>query len=292
MTDLQVDEGAGPITRRYPESMLLLLLACTKTSPVDSSDSERPPVGSTGSWCALDRVIGGLSVERYGEGTPSFSAEIWDATDPWVGEPTLENAHCAYHAFTPDSCGSCDSDEVCAVSGECVPARRRVKDLELTLTVDGVEQSYSADAQGLIYGNLEGSPSEISATLSWSGGSVSMPATGLPGDTLGATVSGSGDYDAPGKLEVRWTDPGEGAWVRTRIPINHHASGPTFTECRAEDHEEAFDVDAAMVDPLAVITGLEFQGLHHVHPASVEVDAGCVQLLVGTQLYTDVQYTR
>jgi hypothetical protein len=69
------------------------------------------------------------------------------------------------------------------------------------------------------------------------------------------------------------------------IPINHHIGGPTFTRCIALESEEGFTASAEMIDPLSVVTGLEFQGLSHEHAVAVQVDGGCVQLTSGTRVY-------
>ncbi len=64
----------------------------------------------------------------------------------------------------------------------------------------------------------------------------------------------------------------------THIPINHHAGGPTFTECWVEASVHTLQVPGAMLVPLAVETGLEFQGVEHVQVAAAETPAGCVEL--------------
>ena len=76
----------------------------------------------------------------------------------------------------------------------------------------------------------------------------------------------------------------DGAFVRTTIPINHHAGGPTFTECAAPDGSGAFHADAAMINPLAVKTGLEFQGVEHVFVAAAVTPQGCVEFRFGTKI--------
>lgn len=43
--------------------------------------------------------------------------------------------------------------------------------------------------------------------------------------------------------------------------------------------------DAEMVDPLAVETGLEFQGLEHAFVAAATTPQGCVEFRFGEQLF-------
>ena len=44
-----------------------------------------------------------------------------------------------------------------------------------------------------------------------------------------------------------------------------------------------------MVNPLAVITGLEFQGLDHVNSAAILKGESCVEMRAGTRLPAYVQ---
>jgi hypothetical protein len=86
-----------------------------------------------------------------------------------------------------------------------------------------------------------------------------------------------GDNSAPDALDVTWDGPDDG-FVFTHIPINHHAAAPTFTECWTPASEHMLHIDDAMLDPLAVETGLEFQGVDHVQVAAAQTPAGCVEL--------------
>jgi hypothetical protein len=40
-----------------------------------------------------------------------------------------------------------------------------------------------------------------------------------------------------------------------------------------------------MINPLAVVTGLEFQGLHHEFVAAATTPSGCVEFRFGTQIF-------
>ncbi len=113
----------------------------------------------------------------------------------------------------------------------------------------------------------------------------------LPDPLTDIWVTAEGNYDAPGALDVSWSASGADDHVRTVIPINHHAGAPTFTSCVASRDEEHFVVPAEMVDPLSVITGLEFQGLHYGQYAAINTDVGCVQATVFFHEFVDVQYT-
>ena len=92
-----------------------------------------------------------------------------------------------------------------------------------------------------------------------------------------------GDSMAPGALDLSWTPQADGALVTTLISINHHAAGPTLTACAAATAAGNLRADAEMIDPLAVVTGLEFQGANHVNVAAAWTEEGCVELRYGTQ---------
>ena len=88
-------------------------------------------------------------------------------------------------------------------------------------------------------------------------------------------MTNRGAWNAPGDTTLAWDSTTD--WAYTHIPINHHVGGPTFTECHVPGNEGPIVVPAAMIDPLAVITGLEFQGMRHAQFASAQTSAGCVE---------------
>jgi hypothetical protein len=123
-------------------------------------------------------------------------------------------------------------------------------------------------------------------TLSWDETEVqldAMPVAGAALDDVMVSVEND-DYDMPGALDATWQPSPEGSIVRSRIPINHHAGGPTFTECRAPVSSGAFHADAAMINPLSVRTGLEFQGLQHAFVAAATTPEGCIEFRLGDSI--------
>lgn len=281
--------------------MIWLLLACTK--PPETLDSETDTDTGTGtetgtetgdsqvhtpdgSFCSPETRIGQIVLERYPGSNVSFQAQIYDAPSPWIGAPAQETESCAHYSYEAVICEDCEPGQQCSVDQECVDAPRTLKDLELTLSADGQSSTHSADAQGLIWGQL-GQESTFSFTLS---GAVKLQSEemSLP-EPITPKVTSGGDYDKPGTLSVSWQGSSEG-WVSTTIPINHHANSPTFTTCHSAADQGTFEVPEAMVNPLAVSTGLEFQGLEHGQFAAVETSAGCVQISVVNRVYSDVQF--
>jgi hypothetical protein len=96
-------------------------------------------------------------------------------------------------------------------------------------------------------------------------------------ESSGTGTSLDGTYELPESIDLSWSGPDDG-FAYTLIPINHHAGGPTFTECRLPASAHALHVDGEMLQPLAVGTGLEFQGLEHVRTAAAHTPLGCVEL--------------
>jgi hypothetical protein len=97
----------------------------------------------------------------------------------------------------------------------------------------------------------------------------------------------SGESNEPTALDLTWTPPADAGRVFTHIPINHHAAGPTYTEREVDASAGALHVDGAMLAPLAVVTGLEFQGVEHRRYAAANTPAGCVEVLFFVQQHVN-----
>ena len=265
---------------------LLLLLACSDKDPGDTQDSG-PVTNPSDTFCQAEELIGEVLVQRWGtEGQLSLTARVYDAPNPWIGAPTERSSDCAYYRYDAAACGECGAEQVCGVDGSCADSPRTDKEASLTITSEAGSQTFDADDIGLMWGEVQGQT--MSFDLQWSGGHIQTAELSLL-DGLVAQVSAEGDYDAPGALSITWSGSEEGH-VGTVIPINHHAGAPTFTSCQAPASQGSIDVPAAMVDPLSVITGLEFQGVFHGSYAAARTDAGCIQFAVRTQHYTDVGF--
>jgi hypothetical protein len=240
-----------------------------------------------GQVCPVESTIG--VVELMGFPEPYVQVSLFNRADPLIGAPELSTSTCDFHRYEPGLCDACEAGEVCSPTGECGPERRTIKDATLEVETGGAQRSYSADPQlGGIYSTLDigDADSSYSMRLSWNEMQVLLEPMPVASADLAdvAVVTESDDYDMPGALDATWRPGGSGAFVRSRIPINHHAGGPTFTECRAPESSGAFHADAAMINPLAVQTGLEFQGLEHVFVAAATTPQGCVELRFGARI--------
>lgn len=287
---------------------VLLLPACTPptedtgpedTGPGDTDSGDTDP-GDTdvlpgtvvvGERCPLLERIGEIGI--WESGTEAYlGGKVYDRPDPWYGPSEQETASCAFHRFSTLSCGECDDGEVCGFSGECEPERRVDTSAVLEVSVNGVTQTFTADAvTGDLYGAV-GLPSDrYTLTLTFGGQEVQVPELGLARGLVDLVVVAEGNSMAPGALDATWSAPSEGGRVSTLIPINHHAAGPTFTRCDVDASVGHFEADAEMLAPLAVITGLEFQGVEHMQTAAAYTALGCVDVRLGMQIYTAVDFT-
>ncbi|MFO0549677.1 MAG: hypothetical protein U0271_14895 [Polyangiaceae bacterium] len=239
-------------------------------------------------YCAPERLIG--TVQLSSTPDPYVQVYLYDKPDPWIGPPELETATCAFHRFNTSSCATqCSPGDVCSFDGDCVPERRTVKDATLTIDVNGAEQTLQADETlGGINGNVTVGSAQSSFGMSLTWGALEVVLEPMPymADTLqNLTLTTESDqFDQPGAVDVTW-DPAAAGHVMSTIPINHHAAGPTFTHCVAAASLGAFHADAEMINPLSVITGLEFQGVQYVSVAAAETPAGCVEFRFGGQQF-------
>jgi len=240
-----------------------------------------------GRFCPVESTIG--VVELMGFPSPYVQVSLFDQPDPWIGEAELSTATCEFHRYKPGSCGGCEAGETCSSASVCQPERRTIKNASLSVETVGSVRHYDADPQlGGIYSTLDigDASSSYAMTLSWDETVVVVAATPVAGDDLAnlAIRTASGNSDKPGALDATWDVSTSEAFVRSRIPINHHAGGPTFTECRAPVSAGAFHADAEMIDPLAVQTGLEFQGVEHEFVAAAVTPQGCVEFRFGSKI--------
>lgn len=281
-----------------PLALLALLPACTSSNedkaPDDTApdDTAPPETGAVlmGERCPLLERIGEVTIWEIGADA-YLGGKVYDRPDPWYGPPELENASCAFHRFSTVSCGTCDAGEVCGFAGECEPERRALTDAMLEVSVNGVVQTYAADpTTGDLYGAVGLPGDRYTLTLTFAGQQIEVPEMGLARGLADVLLVAGGDSMAPGALQATWSPPAEGGRVSTLIAINHHAGGPTFTRCDVDAAVGRFDADAAMLTPLAVSTGIEFQGIEHTHTAAAYTALGCVDVRLGVQDHATIDW--
>lgn len=255
----------------------------TADTDVDDGDSSGDDAIAAviGGRCALSDRVAQIDVEAIGNGIFYLNGWVTDRPDPWFGAPELTDGACRFFRFDPAAaCPPCEPDELCSVAGECVPAPAAVPGAIVTLAAGGDSQAFSAaDESGILYGQVTLAGDRFALALAFGDTRVTVAEMTVPGPLANLTGTLEGDYDAPTRLALAWDTAGlTDSSAYTRIPINHHAGGPTFTECALPATTGALEVGEAMLKPLAVITGLEFQGLDHVRFAAAETPAGCVEI--------------
>ena len=113
---------------------------------------------------------------------------------------------------------------------------------------------------------------------------VASPASAQSAGTISAKIGynqiipqvRSGDLSAP-------SFPG------TKIDLEE-AVAPIFT--LLDMVTGSFFAEATMVDPLAVSTGLEFQGIDHVYTAAAHTPDGCVESWLGSRVFAEVSFPK
>ncbi len=235
-----------------------------------------------GARCTQANQVGAVTIDAYDNGSLSASANVYDRPDAMGNEATLTDAACTfYEALPPGFCDpACGNEQRCDNSGTCQPWPLTATGLGLQLHAGVETQTFVPEVEG---GSCSGPVTlpgrAFSATLTFSGLTVRLAETVVPGPLADLVATFNGDSSAPEGLDFTWTAPNTvtGAEVYTRIPINHHAGGPTYTQCAVPSSAGAFSVAQEMLTPLAVITGLEFQGLEHVLVAAAVTPKGCVE---------------
>jgi len=245
-----------------------------------------------GARCALDERVGLIEISAPAFGPNGYvSGAIADRPFPWYGAPELTTDACAFHRQATTACPACDADELCGRDGQCAPAPQNRTDVTLTLSAGDDTQTFTSDGTtGDVWGDITLAGGTLAAEITFAGHRVTLAATPFPAQLAGLAGTLAGGYDAPTSLDITWTSDPAGGVVFTHIPINHHAGGPTFTTCAVPASSGAMHVGEAMLTPLAVSTGLEFQGVHHLRFAAAETPYGCVELrITGGQQYVNLE---
>ena len=230
-----------------------------------------------GASCPAHRRLGVVELIPNVDGV-YVSASALDRLDLRLEEPVEINETCAFHKHERNDCTTCPEGEVCTSTG-CQPRAVRRDDIELVVNVDGSPQTFLPISQGVAYGYLDGEADTYDISFSIGHDTVSITGLPHPAAMPEVTVTISSDELAPGPLEATWTPSDSTDRVHTRIPMNHHVIEETFTECSAPASSGQFYATAAMIDPLSVVTGLEFQEVAAGQVAAAEFsDGSCVEL--------------
>lgn len=245
---------------------------------------------TTGARCSPETRIGLVVIQSFDGGPLDASAAIDDRPPILGAEATASDAACTfYQALLPGFCGACPPGTLCDPASTC---QAPPAPLPVTLRLDagGQSQTFEPTEGGQTWGSVTLPGGAFAMEVSWPGVTVHLAETAVPGLLEGVTGTLEGGPDQPTAMDITWTPPTDGAEVFTRIPINHHAAGPTATECAVPASSGALHVDGSMLTPLSVITGLEFQGIEHVRFAAADTPDGCVELRLTVQSYPNLTY--
>ncbi|MBI2375230.1 MAG: hypothetical protein HYV07_14635 [Deltaproteobacteria bacterium] len=249
-------------------------LSLDADAPDDAGDApDGSPVATLGTGCAPNTKLATIEVSDEG-GARYVNATVLDAPPPWVGPPALTTNACIFHRASAGC--ACPTDEVCNFAGSCVPIPAPFASASVTLTGAAGNQTLTLDGSGSGWAEVSLPDDSLAVTLLADDARLITPSMSIPAVLGGLTGALGGSYDAPTSVDVSWA-PVSGAHVFTHISINHHVPAPTFTECLVDGSSGSFHIGADMLTPLAVVTGLEFQGVEHVRLASAPLGSGCVE---------------
>ncbi|MFH1467408.1 MAG: hypothetical protein ABIO70_23695 [Pseudomonadota bacterium] len=276
--------------RTHLLSLLALLLPACR--PGDTGDPEPEDTSVThgevrvGEPCPRLELAGVVELTAEG-GDVNLGGAIYGAPWPLVGPPVLENEHCSYHRYDASACGQCPGTLVCGGGGVCVPLPTVLTDLTVVASAGGTSHTVQSDpTYGWLWEQWSDGGEDWALEVGFGQDTFEVPAMAIAAQVEGLAVTTEyDDYHGPGALDASWTPRQDGALVRTEIPINHHAGTGTSTLCEAGAEVGGFHADAEMIDPLAVITGLEFQGVWTMHVAAAHTSVGCVEVRMGTYAY-------
>ena len=205
----------------------------------------------------VPNATGGEDVKHY---VTSF---VFTKKDPRLGNIVEQNAVCRHHRAK-------------VVQGGFVP--ERPKNAKLTILAGAQKQEMPVDpTTNDPSGEITLSGDTFGVEFQWDGTTVTMPATKVPALLQNVKERLTGSLEDPNVLTVTWNVPNQDSHVYSLIPINHHAGGPTFTECLTPSSSGTFMVQKSMLTPLAVSTGLEFQGVRHLRYAAAQTPKGCIE---------------
>lgn len=270
----------------------MLLLACvTPPDPVvESGGIDTGPVVVEDYvpdvLCSPEERAGLIGLSRTGDDRVILGARIFDGPTPAMGLPAIEGPDCVFHLYEPGAC-DCDDDRVCAGDGSC-RAEPRAR-FDLLVEVEGYGAFAADETTGLAYGDLGSAEELYTLTVEVAGQRVELPPLQV-GPRVEVEIEIDDNEMAPGELIASWTPPETEGRMRTVIPINHHAAPGTFTVCDVASSAGGFTASAEQIDPLAVVTGLEFQGMASLQGGHIPSSDGCIEVAASTGLRNEVTF--
>lgn len=278
-----------PFTSIMSQSLLApMLLTLWSAGCSDGGESMNTPDASDGTPTLIAATFGNrcLETERTGvvEIRGAFPnrvvvARLFDRPNPLAGAADLTDEFCTFYKFSPSGpCLPCAETEMCGSDGSCVPAPITLKQAQLTMSGDGMDQVFTAGGDfGFLEGEISLASETLSAELLVSGLRITVSETATPPPMENFSGIVTGIENAPTALDLSWDGVSSDAEIYTNIPVNHHAAQGTFTECQIAPSAGGLHIDGEMLAPLAIETGLEFQGIEHVRFAVAKTSDACIE---------------
>ncbi len=269
--------------------------AAIQIDAAEESDARVPDseiAATIGERCTPGNRAGLVTVSGSGV-RRNVQVSLSDKASPLFGDAFLSDASCDFHKFTQmAACSPCNSGEICGMDGACTAEPRPASDGKLVLRSGGEEQSFLLDPMlGTANGEVTLAGGLLSMELTGLGQTITLAELAVPDDLASVTGTLTGSYAAPQAVDITWKAPQLSTSVFTHIPVNHHAAGPIFTECAVDSGAESLHVDGSMLQPLAVSTGLEFQGIEHVRFAAAQTSIGCIEFRLQRQQFINLAKT-
>lgn len=238
--------------------------------------------------CRYFERVGLVTVINWGGPDRYLDLSLYDAPPPWLGPPTSADAACEFHRASQGPC-SCGSAQVCSYQNTCVAPPVAAPAVTLTLTGNGGTQTLNGDGAGTLSGVVTVPDDALGLRLVAGSLEITVPPMSIPPALINPSGTLSGDYETPTAIDLSWTAPASPGHVYSHTNINHHVAEPTFTTCVVPASAQSLHIDGAMLQPLSVVTGLEFQAIEHIRFASVETPAGCVEFRFSRPEFVNLQ---
>ncbi len=262
--------------------------AAADGATADAGTSTGAVTVTRGGRCAPERRRGAISVTDWGGPTRAIAWTVFDRPEPWVGAPASTTEVCRFHRAYRGGC-MCSGARVCDHGGACVDLPTPAPAVTIVARGARGTERFTGDGSGQAGGELTLPDAEVALRLEAPGLAVDLPALRVPEALDGLTGVLDGTYDAPTKVTLTWTRGAPDTYVHSLTRINHHVPEITFTDCRVPVSVGRLEIEEAMLRPLAVSTGLEFQALELVDGAVIDTPAGCLDVRFARMQFVNLQ---
>jgi hypothetical protein len=257
-----------------------------------------PPNNELRGACDIDKRVGRFSIEKqidFGVVTGTILAGVVPTSIP---ELVAEKDGCKVYKRRNLQCSpACVGAETCGEAGSCIPYPRQVN--VGTITVDGLTKPTTMKPQkpGAVYfaPGADNPPFEIGSNVVLSAtGSDDHPAFALFG------IGSEPLEDEPtwvleeGKdLALKWPAPSDDAVptvISVELTIDQHGNSPLSLSCVFDDTGTG-SIPTELVDELinSGVSGFPNGRIARRTVDSVELDVGCVELVVGSAFAASVE---